>query len=117
MAVAIVLIINLLGDALTTQFTFTTTPESQRGLDLIEEMRGVPFSTNEVVIVQSDTFNVDEPEFQQFAQGVFADLEALGPDVIRKGTLINYYQTGAPFLVSKDRQTTIMPLTEVVPKN
>ena len=111
LAVAIVLIINLLGDALTTQFTFTTTPESQRGLDLIEEMRGVPFSTNEVVIVQSDTFNVDEPEFQQFAQGVFADLEALGPDVISKGTLISYYQTGAPFLVSKDRQTTIMPLT------
>ena len=111
LAVAIVLIFSLLGDAITTRFNFINTPESQRGLDLIEELRGVPFSTNEVVIIQSDTLRVDDPEFQQFAQGVFANLQELGPKIIREGTLIGYYQTGGPFLVSEDRRTTIMPLT------
>ena len=36
---------------------------------------------------------------------------ALGPEVIKQDTLINYYQGNAPFLVSEDRGTTIMPFT------
>lgn len=78
LGISVVLISTLLSDALTTQFAFTTTPESQRGLDLIEELRGVPNSANEVVIVQSDTLTVEDPAFRQAVEGVFEDLRELG---------------------------------------
>lgn len=111
LVVAVGLISSLLSDALTTQFAFTNTPESQVGLDLIEELRGVPNSTNEVVIVRSATLTVDDPEFQQAVEDIFGELKALGPAVIRQDTLINFYLAGLPFLVSEDRKTTIMPFT------
>ena len=109
--VALALISTLLSDALTTQFIFVNTPEAQRGVDLIEDLRGVPLSTNEVVIVQSDTLTVDDPAFEQVVTGLYGDLVALVPDIIREGTLTNYYQAGVPSLVSEDRTTTIIPLT------
>ena len=111
LVVALVLINTLLSDALTTQFIFVNTPESQRGVDLIEEMRGVPFSTNEVIIVQSEALTVDDPAFEQVVAGIYGELVELGPKIIREGTLTNYYQAEAPFLVSEDRGTTILPLT------
>ena len=111
LVVSVVLISQLLGSALTTQFVFINTPEAQRGVDLIEELRGVPSSTNEVVIVQSDTLTVDDAEFEQFVNQVHEELAALGPGVIRDGTLVSFYRTGAPSLVSEDRRTTIIPLT------
>ena len=109
--VAIGLNATLFEDVVTTQFVFTNTPESQRGVDLIEDLRGVPLSTNEVVIVQADTIFVDHPFFERFVVGLSEDITALGPDIIREGTFTNYYQSGADFLVSEDRRTTIMPLT------
>ena len=54
---------------------------------------------------------VDDPAYQEFVEGIFGKLVALGPGVIRQGTIVNYYQEQAPFLVSKDRRTTILPLT------
>ena len=101
----------LFSDAITTAFTFTNTPEAQRGVDLLEELRGQPVSTNEVVIVRSDDFTVDDPEFRQTAEEVTAQLDALGPDVIREGTLASYFRTGAEPFVSQDRRTTIIPFT------
>ncbi|MDP6402294.1 MAG: hypothetical protein QF467_01960 [SAR202 cluster bacterium] len=75
LVIAVVLISSLLSDALTTRFDFVNTPESKRGVDLIEKLRGVPFSTNEVVIIESDTLTVDDEEFKQFAEQVFSDLQ------------------------------------------
>ena len=100
-----------LSGALTTQFVFTNDPESQRGVDLIEDLRGLPNSTNEVVIVRSETMDVDDPAFRQAVEGVVGDLQALGPEVIRQGTLVSFYQTGSPFLVSRDRRATLVPFT------
>ena len=111
LAVAVALVVSLLEDALTTQFGFINTPESQRGVDLIEELRGQPRSTNEVIIVRSETLSVDDPEFRQLVESLYADLEALGADVIRTETLISYYRLPAPFLVSEDRRATIIPFT------
>ena len=104
-----VLVYARLDSALTTAFTFTNTPESERGANLIEELRGQPFSTNEVVIAQSDTLTVDDPAFELFMRELYGELVALEPEVIREGTLINYFDTRAPFLVSGDRGTTIIP--------
>ncbi len=109
LAIAIGLVASLLSGALTTSFTFTNTPEAQRGADLIEMLRAEPVSTNEVVIVQSETLTVDDPAFEQFVQEVHGELVALGSGIIRQDTLINYFDTRAPFLVSADRGTTIIP--------
>ena len=92
-AVSVALISTFLSDALTTQFVFTNDPESQRGFDLIEELRGLPNSTNEVVIVRSETLTVDDPAFRQAVERVVGDLQALGPEVIRQETLVSRKRT------------------------
>ena len=110
LAVGIFLVATMLDDSLTTKFEFTNTPEGQRGFDLIEDLRGETLSTNEVVIVRSSDLTVDDEEFRVFAEGLYAEIAALGPDVIREGTFENFYLTGVEALVSADRRTTIMPL-------
>ena len=109
LALGIFLVATMLGDVLTTKFEFTNTPEAQRGVDLLEDLRGDPPSTNEVVIVRSSDLTVDDEAFREFTEGLYADIEALGPDVIREGTFENFYLTGVEALVSADRHTTIMP--------
>ena len=102
----------LFEDAITTEFAFTSNPDSKLADELIEDRAlGGPKGTSEVVIVQSETLTVDDPAYREFVKGVFGKLVALGPDVIRQETLVNYYQGQAPFLVSEDRGTTIMPFT------
>jgi len=110
LVVAFLLIGSLLEDALTTEFVFTNTPESKRGVDLIEDLRGEPISTTEVVIVQSDMLTVDDAEFQAEVESVYNEISALGSDIVREGTFFNFYQTGFPTLVSEDRKSTVMPL-------
>ena len=109
--VAIVLVGTLLEDGLTTKFVFTGSPEAQRGLKLQEDLRGGFPGTNEVMIVQSDTLTVDAPEFQGFVEDLTGKLAGLKAEVIRPETLTNYYQNQAPFLVSEDRRTTLIPFT------
>ena len=111
LVIAFFLVATLLDDGLTTEFNFVNTPESQRGLDLLEERLRGPTGTNEVVIIQSQDLTVDDPGFQQVVVSLFEDLGALGPEIIRPETLTNYYQGEADFLASEDRRTTIIPFT------
>ncbi len=101
------LIMNLLGDALTTDADVTTNPESKRARSLIEDRLRGPQRDNEIVIVQSETMTVDDPAFQQVVKDLQRDVTALGPGVVAGGT--NYYQSGDESLVSGDRQITILP--------
>jgi RND superfamily putative drug exporter len=103
------LVATLFADGVTSAFTFTNKPESQRGADLIEELRGVPSSTNEVVVVLSKSLTVDAPEFERFVGDLREDLAALEGEVIRSGTLLSYYDARIPALVSQDRRATILP--------
>ena len=110
--ISIILRIALFEDAITIEFAFTSNPDSKRADELIEDRAlGGPKGTKEVVIVQSENLTVDEPAYQEFVEGIFGKLVALGPDIIRQETLVNYYQGRALFLVSEDRQTTIMPFS------
>ncbi|MDP6512179.1 MAG: MMPL family transporter, partial [SAR202 cluster bacterium] len=111
LAVSFTLMVTMLADGLTTQFVFINTPESQGGVDLIEEMQGLPRSTNEVVIVRSETMTVDDPVFEKTVTDLTSALQELGPDIIRLETLIDYPHTGLPFLLADGRQTTIIPFT------
>ena len=110
--ISIILRVALFEDAITTEFAFTSNPDSKRADQLIEDrVLGGPKGTSEVVIVQSEVMTVDDAAYQALVEGIFWKLVALGPDVIRQETLVNYYQEQAPFLVSEDRRTTIMPFT------
>ena len=109
--IALFLVATLLSDGITTKFDFTNVPESKRADNLLEEKLHRPKGTNEVVIIQSDTLTVNDPEFAQFAEGLFAKIAALGPEVIREGTLTSYYLSDASFLVSLDLRTIIIPFT------
>ncbi len=98
----------LLESALTTEFRLNSSFESARAKSLLEDRLRGPAPVSEIVIVQSDSLTVDDPEFRQKAEAVYADIAALGPDIAIP--LPNYYQSGDPTLVSpKGRMTTIMP--------
>ena len=101
-----VIIFSLLGDALTTDITFTNNPESKRADNLIKDRLSGPRKANEIVIVQSENMTVEDAAFQQNVVGLYQDIIALGPNIIAGG--INYYQSGDQSLVSADRHTTIM---------
>lgn len=106
---ALVLTGTLLVDALGIEQYATNTPESRRAYHLLEERLGSPADTiDEMVIVRSTTFTVDDPEYQGFVEGLFGDLTSLSSDVIVSGT--HYYLTGNESMVSADRRTTLMPL-------
>ena len=121
LVLAIVIIAALLGDALTTDDYFTNDPESDRAEDLLRD-RGIkddPRATSEIVIVRSDTLQVDDPRYQDFVETLFADLEGLPAAGKRpKGeehpvVVTNYYQTRDESFVSADRRTTIIPFDHV----
>jgi RND superfamily putative drug exporter len=105
------LVATFLKDGETTKFVFVNNPEAQRGMELLEDRLRGPTGTNEVVVVQSGASTVDEPSFQRVVSSLTDAIAALGPEYIRLETLANYYQTGAGFLVSGDRHTTIIPFT------
>ena len=100
----------LFEDGVTAEFDFTNEPESKRGDNLLEDRLRGPKGTNEVVIIQSETLTVEDPEFRDTVVSLFDELVALG-DVIRQNTLTNFFRDGGDFLVSRDGRTTIIPFT------
>ena len=121
LVVAIVVIAALLGDALTTDDYFTNDPESDRADDLMRDrgIRGDTPAASEIVIVRSDTIEVDDPRFQVFVETLLADLKsasAAGKDSQGEEhpvVVVDYYQTRAESLVSEDRRTTIITFDHV----
>ncbi|MBI2857662.1 MAG: MMPL family transporter, partial [Chloroflexi bacterium] len=114
LAVSLLLISTLLSSALVTDMDVTNNPESKQADTLIKERLAVPKSTtqDEMVIVRSSSFTVDDPQFQEAVTQLSADLLALGDGVV-KGS-VNYYMTRDQSLVSQDRHSTLIPL--IMPK-
>ena len=104
---ALLVFTSLLDSATTTELRLTGNVDSEKAKSLVEEQQGRRAIT-EIVIVQSDALTVDDLEFREKAEGVFADLSALGPEVVTIG--LNYYLAGDESLVSANRTTTIMPI-------
>ena len=96
-----------LQDGLTTEFAFSTDPESTRGARLLEERLRGPRPINEIIVVRSDELTVDDDVFEAMVTGLFDDVLALGSDVVEGG--VNYYQFRLPAFISDDRRTTIIP--------
>jgi len=66
-----------LGDALTTSTNFTGKLESQKGAELLEHRLRGPQPVTETVIVRSDTYTVDQPEFRAKVEEVENDLRTM----------------------------------------
>ena len=106
LVVALALIRSLLPSATTTEFRLGSSYESQRASALLEDRLRGPKPLAELVIVQSPTLTVDDPEFRAKVESIHAQVTALGPDKVQLG--LHYYLTNDPLLVSADRRTTIM---------
>ncbi len=96
-----------LGDALTTEAGLTNDPESVRGLEMIEERLRADDPLSELLLVSSDTYTVDDPEFQTFVENLLAQVRAEEQIV---GGAVSYYETGVEDLVATDRSALMIPV-------
>ena len=104
--ISLVIIVALLDSATTTDFSLADRYESQRAAALLEDRLRGPKPVTELVIVQSPTLTVDDPEFQEMVESLHDEIMALGPDTVELG--VHYYLTNDPISVSPDRKTTIL---------
>ena len=107
-ALSIYLNTSFLEDGLTTEFTFITQPESEKGQEALLDLTG-PRLASELIVVKSDTFKVGNPEFENLVTSIQTDLTKLGPNIIKNN--YSYYQTQDPQSVSKNQNATLIGLT------
>ena len=101
-------IISFLDDGLTTEFTFITEPESEKGQAALLDLIG-PRLASELIVIKSDVFLVDQLEFQETTTAIQSDLNNLGTDIVNNN--YSYYQTQDLSLVSKNNDATLIGLT------
>ncbi|MBA2278646.1 MAG: MMPL family transporter [Chloroflexia bacterium] len=109
----------ILGDSTTTEFHFVNNPEAQAGLNILEDAGLVVADpTDETVIVRSDSGTVDDPAFRGKVEEITAALRGMTGVVVAE-SVTNYYELSAnpetaaiaDGLVSKSRETTLIPVT------
>jgi RND superfamily putative drug exporter len=99
-----------IGDVLTSEFSFTTKPDSVRADELLEERLRGPEQGREIVIIRSDEATVDEDAFRAAAEPVISGLRALEGTV---DEVLSYYEAPVPDLVSQDKHTLLVPVTVI----
>ena len=92
--ISLVIIGVLLDSATTTDFSLADRYESERAAALLEDRLRGPKPVTELVIVQSPTLTVDDPEFQEMVESVHDEIMALGPDTVELG--VHYYLANDP---------------------
>ena len=115
--------VDLLKPATTTELTLGSGAESSRADMLLEEGFGDTKPIHEIVIVQSDSLTVDDPQFRDKVVSLAAEFADLGPEIIASPPE-HYFipEVLLPLLspeqlaqreqtVSADRKTAIMRLT------
>jgi putative drug exporter of the RND superfamily len=104
---ALVAIGVLLGGSLTTEGKPTNDPESERALDARE--RAFPpdprTSATDIVVVRSDRYTVDSPQFESFVERL-----ASGSETRALARAPTYLTDASPSLVSADRHATMIPI-------
>ena len=100
---------DILKPATTTELKLSGGAESSRSERLLEEKGGRTTPLTEIVIVQSESLAVDDPEFRAKVEAVHHEIASLGDDIVTP--VPNYYLSSPQDenLVSADRKTTIMP--------
>ena len=109
LAAAVILISTMLGGVLTTDMVITNNPESKQADTILEERLGKDDTLEELIIIRSPEMTVDDAAYRQQVEALFADVLAIGDDVVLGGA--TYYMTGAEYLVSPDRHSTFIAVT------
>ncbi len=112
LVLAIVVVITLLGDTLTSDAsgTLTNNPESMQADALLSERLGEASNTfGEIVVIRSSSVTVDDAAYRSYVEELYGDLTSLDETVLAGAT--NYFLSGDESLVSSDRRTTLMPLS------
>ena len=104
--VSFVVIVLLLGDALTSEGDVTSNPESKQAEALIHESFPPEPTPSEIVVVRSDRHTVDDPAFEAKVRTLSERGAALG--VVAEAQ--SYYDSRDESLVSQDRHATMVPL-------
>src|SRR4051794_22799161 len=104
--VSFVVIALLLGNALTGEGDVTSSPDSKQAAALIRESFPPSPTPTEIVVVRSDRYTVDEPEFRAKVRSLTDRSAALG--VVADAR--SYYSSKDRLLVSQDRHATMVPL-------
>ena len=103
----------------TNDFSFTNNPESQAGLQILEDAGLINSDpTDETVIVQSESATVDDPAFQEQVTTIVNGLRAMDGVVVPE-SVVSYYELAAnpetaqaaEGMVSPDRNTLLIPIT------
>jgi len=102
------LVATQLGGSLTTDQRIWNNPDYVLGDRIIAERFDRPDGVTELVIVRAESSTVDESSFRATVERLQADLVALGPATVQG--VFSYYQTGDPSLVSRDRQSLLLPV-------
>jgi len=100
------LIVVFLGDALTSESDVTNNPESKQASDLLFDRLQHEPEPSEIVVVRSDRYTVDDPEFEAKAQSLFE--RGRGADVVADAQ--SFFTSGDDSLVSEDRHATVIPV-------
>jgi len=104
---AIGAIAGLLGGSLTTEDAPTNNPESERALDA--QARAFPpepgSTVTDVVVVRSDRYTVDAPQFESFVRSLVADSATTA-----LGSARTYLADTSGSLVSDDKHATIVQI-------
>ena len=92
---------------LTTEFAFFSNPDSKQGDELLADRLRGPANVNEVLIVRSNDVTVDNATYEEFVSDLQQEILGLGDSI---ASIVTYFQTDNPALVSSDRLTTVLPL-------
>jgi RND superfamily putative drug exporter len=107
--VALVYAVTHLDQAITTQATFTSHPESKIAADLLHDrLPSAKGYTMEVVIVRSSTHTIKHPEFRAFAEQLSEKIEALPATIVQPDSLISFYRLPTELLISADRHIAVI---------
>ncbi|HLF71865.1 MAG TPA: MMPL family transporter [Dehalococcoidia bacterium] len=102
----------LLSGALTTEAGITANPDSSKGLTILEERLRGPTTIDEAVVIRSAALTTDSAMFRNYVSDIAQRIRSLGPDVVKVDSVADYTQgPNAPFLISSDRRTAIIPFT------
>lgn len=97
-----------IGDVLTHEQDFVDEPESITAERLLETRLRGPRVATEFVIVRSETYTIDQPEFRAFVEGLLAQVRGLN-GVVAGAT--SFYESANQRLISRDLHTTLLPVT------
>ena len=98
----------LLDGVLTTDADFTNDPEAKRAAELVEQRFGTGGVT-EIFLINSDSETVTDPGFEQKVRDLQATAGEIGGDDLK--SVVTYYDTNDPTMVSDDGHWTLVPVT------